>query len=252
MHLDLEADLLARQAHGRAHVLERIHGRHREVAALDAGTVALVAVRVFLGGVPRTLHRVDLVERAAHLVAVAHPVEDEELVLGTEQRGVGDAGRLQVRLGALGERARVALVALHGGRLDDVAADVDRGLFEERVDDRGAGFGHEDHVRLVDALPAGDRGAVEHLAVAEQVLVHEPRRDRHVLFLAARVGEAQVRELHLLFFDELQYVTRCHIASGKGVDRRRSLCSPAAGEVACHCRARASARPQEINRLAAQ
>ena len=85
-----------------------------------------------------------------------------------------------------------------------------------------AGVGHQDHVRLVDALPAGDRGAVEHLAVAEQVLVDEPCRDRDVLFLAARVGEAQVRELHLFFFYELQYITGCHIASGKGVETRRS------------------------------
>ena len=49
-------------------------------------------------------------------------VEDEEFVLGTEVRDVGDAGRLEIRLGALGERARVALVALAVGRLDDVAA----------------------------------------------------------------------------------------------------------------------------------
>jgi hypothetical protein len=40
------------------------------------------------------------------------------------------------------------------------------------------------------------------------------------LFLAAGVGEAEVRELDLLFFYELEYITRCHIASGKGIARR--------------------------------
>src|SRR5204863_8898739 len=49
-------------------------------------------------------------------------------------------------------------------------------------------------------------------------LVHEPRRNGHVLLLAARVGEAQVREFRLFFFYEFQYVTGCHIASGKGVE----------------------------------
>ncbi len=216
VHFDLQSHLLARQAHRRADVLERIHRRHRKVAALDAGAVALVAVGILLGRVPGALHRVDGVEGALHLVAVAHAVEDEELVLRPEQRAVGDPGGFEIGFRALGERARIALVALHGRRLDHVAAQVDRRLLEERIDDGRAGFGHQDHVRLVDALPSGDRGAVEHLAVAEQVLVDQSRGDRHVLLLAARVREAQVRELRLLFFYELQYVSRCHVASGKG------------------------------------
>jgi len=41
--------------------------------------------------------------------------------------------------------------------------------------------------------------AVEHLAVAEQVLMDQPRRDAHVLLLAARVREAQVREISPVF-----------------------------------------------------
>ena len=50
-----------------------------------------------------------------HLVAVADAVEDEEFVFGSEQRAVGDARGLQIRFRALGERARIALIALHGG-----------------------------------------------------------------------------------------------------------------------------------------
>src|SRR5256885_13890174 len=140
----------------------------------------------------------------------------DALPIWPEECAVGDAGGLEIGLRAPGERARIALVALHGRRLDHVAADVDRRLLEERIDDCGVGVGHEDHVRLVDALPSGDGGAVEHLAVAEELLVHEPRRDGHVLLLAARVREAQVREFRLFFFYEFQYVTGCHIASGKG------------------------------------
>jgi hypothetical protein len=40
VHLDRDAELLEDQAHLGAHVLEAVDRRHREVAALDAGTVA--------------------------------------------------------------------------------------------------------------------------------------------------------------------------------------------------------------------
>jgi hypothetical protein len=142
-----------------------------------------------------------VVGRAVHVIVIDDAVENEELVLGPEQRVIGDARGLQILLGALGERARIALVALHGARLDDIATDVDRRFLEERIDDGGARIERENHVRLVDALPASDGGAIEHFAVAEQFLVDEPRGDGHVLLFAARVREAQVRELDLFFFD---------------------------------------------------
>jgi len=99
----------------------------------------------------------------------AHAVENEEFVLGPEQRAVGDAGGLEVSLGAPAERARIALVALHGRRLDHIAADVDGGVGKEGIEHRRAGVGQQDHVRLVDALPAADRRAVEHLAFDEEI-----------------------------------------------------------------------------------
>src|SRR5439155_5510738 len=108
---------LARKTHHRAEVLVGIHRRYREVDALDPGAMAAVALLVLPRGVPGAFHRVDRIEAPLHLVAEAHGIEDEELVLGPEERAVGDAGGPQVGLGALGERARVALVALHGGRL---------------------------------------------------------------------------------------------------------------------------------------
>ena len=200
VHFDLQAHLFQRKAHGRADVLKSIDRRNREVAALDARTVSRVALLVFLRGIPGALHGVDAIAGSVHVVVVSDAVEDEEFVLGTEQRVVGDARRLQIRFRALGERARIAFVALHGGGLDHIAADVDRRLFEEGIEDGGARIERENHVRLVDALPSADGRAIEHLAVAEQILVDEPRWDRHVLLFAARVREAQVRELDLFFF----------------------------------------------------
>src|SRR6202012_3619555 len=105
------------KAHGRADVLEGIDRRHREVTALDAGTVTLVAFLIFGRRVPGTLDRIDRVRRAMHVVVETDAVKNEEFVLGSEEGPVGDTGGLQIRLGALGERSRVALIALHGRRL---------------------------------------------------------------------------------------------------------------------------------------
>ena len=139
VHLDDQAHLLAGHAHGGADVLVRIDRRHREVAALDARAMPLVAL--FVGRCREfqdALDRIDLVEAAVQIGAPAHAVEDEELVLRTEQRRVGDAGGLQIGLGALGQRTRIALIALHRRGLDDVAADVDRRVLEERIEHRRA------------------------------------------------------------------------------------------------------------------
>ena len=66
------------------------------------------------------------------------------------------------------------------------------------------GIGHQHHVGLVDALPAGDRRAVEHLAVVEKARVDRVRRHGDVLLLAARVREAQVDELDLLLLQHAE------------------------------------------------
>jgi hypothetical protein len=201
VHLELETHLLAGERHRRADVLLRVHGRHREVASLDARAVALVAVLVGLAGVPGALVGVHLIGAAVHGDAHLDVVENEELVLRTEQGRIGNAGGFEVGLGTLRERARVTLVALHGHGLDHVAAQIHRRLLIERIDHGGRGIRHQNHVGLVDALPAGDRRAVEHLAVAEEPLIHETRRDGDVLFLAQRVGKAEIGEFRFFFVD---------------------------------------------------
>ncbi len=206
VHLDLDAHLLEREAHRRPDVLQRIHRRHGEVAALDRRPVAHVAALELLGGRPRGLAREHLAIAAGHVDRPLDRIEDEELGLGTEVRGVAHAGRLEVGLGALGERARVALVALAVGRLDDVAGDVERGLVGERIDVGGAGIGHQQHVGRLDALPAGDRRAVERVAGVELVHRELLGRHRNVLLLAAGVREPKVDELDLLFLEHLEDV----------------------------------------------
>src|SRR5204863_9368689 len=85
--------------------------------------------------------------------------------------------------------------------------DDDHGGFgKERIDGRGDRVRHQVHVGFVDRLPAGDRGAVEHQAFREHVLVDQAGVEGDVLPLAARVGETQVDVFHVVVLDRFQDV----------------------------------------------
>ena len=117
--------------------VQRVDRRHREVAALDARTVTAVTAADFAAGLvavnfPRGFIGMDGVGLRTHFRAPLHAVENEEFRFRAEVAGVGDAGGLQVLLGLHGDRARIALVHLHGGRLDDVAGDDDGGVLERQ------------------------------------------------------------------------------------------------------------------------
>jgi hypothetical protein len=98
-------------------------------------------------------------------------------------------------------------------------------LSKERIQHRGGGIGHQNHVGLVDALPSGDRRAVEHLAVDEEVLVDHAGRDGDVLFLAPRVRKAQVAVGRVFLLDEFDDFSGGHgsLRHSAG-DGSRSLC----------------------------
>ncbi len=185
---------------------QAVDRRNREVAALDARTVAQVAGLVVGVVVGRQFGGVELEAGVVRIGLVLDVVEHEELRLRADEDGVADAGGLQVGLGLLGGAARVAVVGFAGDRVEDVADDDHRRLREERVHVHRRRVGHQHHVGLVDGLPAGDRGAVEHHAVGEHVLVDHDDVQGHVLQLALRVGEAQVDELDVVFLDLLQDV----------------------------------------------
>ena len=193
----LHADPLHRRQHLGAQILRLVHGGHREVAALDAGTVAHVAHLVFGAGVPGAVDGIDRIADLFHADLVADVIEDEELGLGAPVGHVADARGLQIGLGLLRGAARVAVVGFVGVRLDDGAVKAQRLLGVERVDIGRAHVGQQLHVRLVDGLPPGDRRAVEHEAFVQEVLVDDVYNRGDVLQFAARVGEAQIDILDL-------------------------------------------------------
>jgi hypothetical protein len=113
-------------------------------------------------------------------------------------------------LGALGDRARIAVVALAVGRLDHVARDNQGRFVHERIDVGGRGVRHQLHVGRLNALPASDGGAVEGVAILELFEAEGGNRHADVLFLAADIGEAEVDEFDHLFLDQLDYILWCH------------------------------------------
>ena len=138
----------------------------------------------------------------------ADVVEDEELRLRTEVGRVGDLRVLQIALGALGDAARVAAVALLGHRIDDVADQVQGGDLGERVHEGGVRIGHDEHVALVDRLEAADGRTVEAEPFLEAALGQLVCGHREVLPQTGHIHEAQINDLDVVVFDQFQHVRR--------------------------------------------
>src|SRR5208282_5801109 len=92
-------------------------GRHREVAALVPGLVGEVAAVLVLAAVPGAFHRVNVVVALIRRGREPRRVEDVELRLRAEERGIPDPGATQVILGLTGDVARVPAVRRPGQRI---------------------------------------------------------------------------------------------------------------------------------------
>ncbi len=103
VHFDLDTLLLEQQAHFGADILQRVGGRHREVAALDRSAMREIARLIVDAGRPGRLFALDLNEAARHVEAPGHRIENEELGLGAKVGSVAQTRGLQVRLGAARE-----------------------------------------------------------------------------------------------------------------------------------------------------
>jgi hypothetical protein len=164
--------------------------------------MAEIATLIVGVGVDGELDRVELEAGVVGRGRILDVIEHEELGFRAEIDGVADAGALGVSLGLLGDAAGVAVVGLAGGRLEHIADQRQRRFGEERINHGGGRVRHQVHVGFVDRLPSGDRGAVEHLAFGEGVLLDHADVEGDVLPLAARIGKAEVGVLHIVVFDQ--------------------------------------------------
>ena len=153
----------------------------------------------------------DVVVARVLLGVVADVVEDEELGLGAEVGGVGDAGRLEIGLGLARDVARVARIVGAGDRIGDVADHGERGLLGEGIHHRGVGVGDDQHVAVVDRLPAANRRPVESQSLIERRFVLEfADRRGEMLPLPQQVHELQIHERGALVLDHLENLFGSH------------------------------------------
>ena len=166
--LDVEAALDHGLDHFGAQILIVIGGRNREIAFLVARPVAEIVL--LAAGIPAALFGIDEVEAGVRVLIEADVVEDEELGFGAEERGVADAGVLQVQLGLFGDPARIALVVLPGDGIAARRRSSPASAFRMNGSMNAVvGIGNEQHVALVDRRPAADAGAVDAEAVLEGI-----------------------------------------------------------------------------------
>ena len=139
----------------------------------------------------------------AHVVTDV--IEDVELGLRCEERGVADTGGGEVLLGLVSHLAGVAAVDLPITRVVDVKDHDERQLVAECIHIRGGDIGNQLKIGLVNLLESADRGTIEQLADAEEFFVNRVGGNVEVLLHSRQVGETDIKEFDVLFFDVLQY-----------------------------------------------
>ena len=210
------------QQHFAAHVLEGVVGGNREIAFLQLDFVGQVAAFFEAGRVPGGLNRIDAVEAAAGAGVVANVVKDEELGLRAKEGRIGQAGGIEVIEGFLGQGPGAAAVGLAAAGLLDRADQAEGFVAVKGVDPGGVRVRHHRHIRLVDRLPAADRGAVKGQSFREALLLHQIGVDGEVLPFAVQISELQVDQFDALVLDQAKDVLGCFghdggIWGGKGV-----------------------------------
>jgi hypothetical protein len=155
-------------------------------------------------------HRIDLVlalpgDPGLDELLREHVAAEEELVVRLERvERVGERARhlrhvavrlleeVVVRRRAGIETARVLDVRFARDRVGDLADEGEGRRLGRRVEDRRRRVGDEEHVGVLDRLPAAHRGPVEAEPVVERRLVERRERQGHVLPGPEQVAELQV------------------------------------------------------------
>ena len=192
-----------------ADVHQLVRRRHREIAFLVPQLVAQIRLLV-PAPVPLALDAVDVVEALVRFLVEADVVKNEELRLRPQIRRVGNARALQIVRRLTGHVPRIARIVFPRDRILDVADDRQRRDRGERIDERRVRLRHDQHVALVDRLPAADARAVEPQPVLEHVLVQLVDRDGQVLPQPREIHEPQVDRLDILFTTQSQQFFGSH------------------------------------------
>ena len=217
---DFDAKFFQNVYHRGAQVLSRVNRRNGRITAFDGRAVAGVLTVHVQAACPGAAFGRDFVTGFVHIGFKFYAVEDEEFGFGAEVCRVADAGRFQIGLGAAGDGARVAVVTLTVGRVDDVAGNDDGNIIIKRIDEGCRRIGTQLHIGSLNAFPAADRRTVKRLTVFKplfRVFQHDARRHGKVVLLAFGIGKAQIDKAGFAFFNQFYGVFNRHFsAPGKG------------------------------------
>ena len=143
-----------------------------------------------------------------------YAVENEEFRLRAEIGSVADAGRFQIGFGAACDGARVAVVALAVGRIDDIAGKDNGGIVVERIDEGCRRIGTQLHIGSLNTFPTADGRTVKRLTVFEPffgIVEDDAGRYGKVVLLAFGIGKAQIYEAGFAFFNQFYSVFDGHL-----------------------------------------
>ena len=146
MLFDRQAHLTHGGEHLGAQILFAIHRRHREITTLHNRAMAHIAFRIVLHIRTGAFDAIQRVMAEIATRAELHIVEHEEFRFRAKEGGVAQAGGLQIFFGLLRGGARVAVVALAGGGLINVAEKDHLRLGREGIHHGGGRIRHQDHV----------------------------------------------------------------------------------------------------------
>jgi hypothetical protein len=155
----------------------------------------------------------DVVIRFVLVLVEADVIENEELRLRPDVRLVGHAGGTHVGFGLARHVARVLGIILPRDRVLNVARHR-QGLAHERIDHGRVRLGDDEHVALVDRLPAAHGGPVEAESVLERLDREGLHGDGEMLLRAGKIHEPQIHGQDFLLAAQGQNFTRCHGCRG--------------------------------------
>ena len=109
-----------------------------------------------------------------------------------------------MRFRPLGNRTRIAVIALAVGRFDHVALHEKGRIFHERVQLGRCRIGNQQHIGSLNSFPSCNRRAVKCMSFLEFVQIETRHRHTDMHFLASCIGKTEIDKPDFVFLNHLQ------------------------------------------------